>query len=107
MTAYCRKHSCCCRRCSDPATGKDDAGVWTCDACRTYIMVGASIVCSCQTGAFTVCHKCAKTIDWGCIMTGNPGEANYITGDCGCGRDAWRNEEDGGSWGRYSYEATP
>ncbi|NIV51116.1 MAG: hypothetical protein GWN53_04390 [Gammaproteobacteria bacterium] len=50
------------------------------------------------------CHECGRTVDWGVILTGRPGAPNYILGDCGCGRETWRNvEQSDGRWERYEY----
>ena len=62
------------------------------------------IVCR-GMGLGETCHVCRASIQWGGIRTGDPGSgaSNYRDGTCECGEDAWRVEEAGGSWDRYSY----
>jgi hypothetical protein len=90
-----------CGGCDEPATTTDDAGNDVCDECSVYMALRTGEnVCSRATDDFTVCHECGETIDWSGVLTGPP---DHRLGDCKCGKSAWRNDENGGSWDRHSY----
>jgi hypothetical protein len=96
--------SCGCCGCDEPATDTDEGGNPSCAACLTYLSLDdGTLVCSRQTEDFSKCHECYEDISWTGILTGTPGQSNYRLGDCGCGKDVWRNEEIGGGWDRYGY----
>ena len=91
--------------CVESATTTDDGGIPVCDVCATYMVTDdGDIVCR-GMGLGETCHVCRASIQWGGIRTGDPGSgaSNYRDGTCECGEDAWRVEEAGGSWDRYSY----
>jgi len=88
--------------CGNEATTKEE-GTWLCDECSKYCVdEGGDVICSNMTDGFTKCHVCRQEIKWGPIFTGGCGASNYITGGCGCGKEAWRENERGG-WGHYSF----
>lgn len=87
--------------CENEATTTDDHGVKVCAACAVYMVDdGGTVVCSRQ-GLGRTCHVCGLVIQWGPILTGYPGQANYRVGHCTCG-PAWL-DEDRGDWGHYTY----
>ena len=51
----------------------------------------------------TICPDCGEPIHWyGIIKTGQPGQANYIEGECPCSE--WQSRDEGGLWICYSKE---
>lgn len=93
--------------CSSCECGKDgelfdEAGVYVCSSCITYIDIEGEVVCGTRTDGFTKCHDCERSINWGRIETGHsPGQMNHRHGSCGCEGRRWWNGEDGGNWERY------
>lgn len=52
------------------------------------------------------CPDCGLSIIWyDIILTGQPGQPNYIEGDCPCSE--WEDRDAGGEWVCYSREASP
>lgn len=89
--------------CSNDAVDLDE-GEPVCAECQEYTTTeDGEIICSAATNGFTECHQCHDDIDWGGIVTGAPGSPNTRHGTCECAK--WTNEENGGNWDRYAYEA--
>lgn len=82
--------------CTEDATTTDES-VHLCDDCEDYYAdTGGEVVCSREQSSADACRHCGQDIDWGTIQTGSPGQANHISGRCGCRE--WTQTEHGGSW---------
>jgi hypothetical protein len=93
--------------CDEPATTTDDGDNHVCEACAEYTVTDdGECYCSRVAGGDGVsCHECYERIDWGGILAGQPGVANWREGSCVCGESAWIDKNLCG-WGNYSYQRT-
>lgn len=94
--------------CTEPATGTDDQGELVCDECRSYwLRPDGDVVCARQCGGGDTCPDCHESINWGGILTGDPGsgQSNWREGSCGCPGREWTHRESG-SWNNLDLSYT-
>ena len=85
--------------CDEPATTTDDGGNPSCAECADYYLDDdGQPVCSREHTAEEPCPHCGQDIDWGGILIGRPGQANWREGTCGCPARWWREQDRGGTW---------
>lgn len=100
LVEMCRCHC----GCDRPAVTTDDGGVPVCEACSSSALIGGEIVCGNTAEIGRVCPKCGAEIEWGSIVTGDPGSggASRRYGQCACPDHEWIDWERG-NWGNYEY----